>query len=90
MVYVAVQHKVKDYKTWRLAFDNFHTTRKSAGEQSFKLWRAEEDPNDLNLLFQWDNSENAHAFMTSTELQKAMQEAGVHERPRIQYLSEIS
>ena len=63
MVYVAVQHKVKDYKAWRMVFDNFHTTRKSAGEQYFKIYRTEEDPNDLSVMFQWDNSENAHAFM---------------------------
>ena len=90
MVYVAVQHKVRDYKAWRMVFDNFITTRKSAGEQSFKIWRTEEDPNDLNLLFQWDSSENARSFMTSTELQTAMQEAGVDERPKIQYLSELT
>ena len=89
MTYVEVQHRVKDYDTWKKEFDNFINMRKTSGEKSYTIWRSEEDPNDLSLLFEWDTTENARSFMQSKELQAAMQKAGVDEKPRIRYLYEM-
>jgi quinol monooxygenase YgiN len=89
MAFVRVQHRVQDYDTWKQVFDGFHATRKSAGEKSYHIWQTEDDPNDLNLLFEWDNAENAHSFMASSELKDAMNKAGVLEHPRIDFLKEI-
>jgi len=89
MPYVIAQHKVDDYTKWRKAFDKFAGTRKANGEISFKIWRAAEDPNDLSMLFEWDDLDNAQKFMSSTELQTAMKEGGVTEKPRIQFLQTL-
>lgn len=90
MVFVTVRHKVEDYKTWKQVFDDFHQTRKSGGEKSYQIFQTDDNPNDLNLLFQWDNMSNAQSFMQSPELKSAMQKAGVKDQPRIEYLEELS
>ncbi len=89
MPFVRVQHRVQDYDSWKEVFDGFHATRKSGGEKSFQILHTENDPNDLSLMFEWDNAENAHSFMTSSKLKNAMKEAGVLEHPRIDFLNEI-
>jgi quinol monooxygenase YgiN len=89
MPYVTARHKVSDYQTWKKAFDKFASTRKAGGEISYKIWRDAEDPNDLSLLFEWDTIENANKFMNSPELQTAMKEGGVTEKPRIQFLTTL-
>jgi quinol monooxygenase YgiN len=90
VVHLMAQFKVKDYKAWRMVFDKNTPMRKSMGELSVKLWRSEEDPNDLGLLFEWDNLENAHKFVASSELQKAKQEAGVIEPLQTRFFAEVS
>ena len=89
MTFVSVKHKVRDYKAWKSVFDNFGETRKSAGEKSFQICHEEDNPNDLNLMFEWDNDENARSFMTSSELKNTMQKAGVLEHPQIHFLKEV-
>jgi quinol monooxygenase YgiN len=89
MAFVRVQHKVRDYDTWKTAFDGFHATRKSAGEKSYHIWHTEDDPNDLSLLFEWENAESAHSFMTSSALKNAMHEACLLEHPQIDFLQQI-
>ena len=90
MVYVAAQFSVKDYKSWRMVFDKHSQMRKSAGEVSVKILRTEEDPNDINLLFEWDNSQNARSFLTSPEAQQGMRESGMNGKPQMRFLTEIA
>jgi hypothetical protein len=90
MTHVLVKHKVNDYATWKAEFDKFADFRKSSGEKSFRILHPSDNPNDLTLLFEWDNVKNAETFMTSTELQSTMQRAGVSEKPNIQFLDQIA
>jgi quinol monooxygenase YgiN len=89
MTNVLVKHKVKDYLSWKAVFDGFADFRKSSGEKSYRIMQPKEDPNDLTLLFEWDNLDNAQKFMKSPELKSAMQKAGVAEEPNIQFLNEV-
>ena len=88
MLQVLIKHKVNDYETWKMAFDNFADFRRSSGEKSYHILRRIDDPNDLTLLFEWDSQKNAAAFLASGELKSAMQEAGVAEAPEIRFLNE--
>ncbi|MEJ2050320.1 MAG: cyclase [Calditrichota bacterium] len=88
MVQVLVRHKVKNYSNWKTVFDNFIDTRKSGGEKSWKIWHPDDDPNNLWMLFEWDNINNAHSFFDRTDLKDTMNKAGVIEQPDIFYLKE--
>jgi quinol monooxygenase YgiN len=86
MAHVLIRHKVNDYRQWRDAFDEFIPTRQAGGEKSFRLFTVDDDPNNLQLLFEWDNRKNAERFLQSKDLQEAMKTAGVVEQPEITYL----
>ena len=90
MTHLFVRHKVADYDAWKAAFDSFEETRKASGEKSFQILHPDNEPNDLVLLFEWDNLANARNFMASEELKTRMQEGGVIEEPQIQFLNEVA
>jgi heme-degrading monooxygenase HmoA len=77
MTQLLIRHKVNDYDVWKTAFDGFAAFRKSAGEKSYHILRHQEDANDLYLLCEWDNPDNARKFIDSTDLKEAMRRAGV-------------
>lgn len=89
MTHILVNHKVKDYTTWKNIFDDFIDVRKLAGEKSYRILHPSEDPNDLTIFFEWDTLENAETFMTSNELKSAMQKGGVVDVPDIRFLDEV-
>lgn len=89
MTYLAVQHKVRDYKSWKEVFDKFAETRRSGGEKSYHIMRTEKDPNNLYLMFQWDNLDHARKFFDSPELKDTMKKAGVVDTPTINFLEHL-
>jgi quinol monooxygenase YgiN len=88
MTRIMVRHRVKDYSHWREVFDGFINTRKANGEKSYQIFQDSKNENNLYLMFEWDNENNARRFFDSTELKNAMQKGGVAETPEIHYLKE--
>jgi hypothetical protein len=89
MIQVLVHHQVADYNNWRSVFDAALDFRHSGGECGCRIFRKAGDPNDLTLLFDWEDMEKATSYMTSDELRKKMQQAGVVGVPEINYLAEM-
>jgi quinol monooxygenase YgiN len=89
MIQVLVHHEVADYNNWRRAFDAALDFRHEGGECSCRIFRKAGNPNDLTLLFEWEDLEKAKRYMSSEELRKKMQQAGVSGAPDIQYLAEM-
>ena len=89
MTVLRIKHKVRDYDAWKTVFDDFSETRKQGGEKSYRICQTENDPNELDVIFEWDNVENARSFVKSPELKKAMEKAGVMEAPEISFLKEV-
>lgn len=83
MTTVLIKHPVEDYAKWKDAFDAFIDNRKAAGEQSYHIYRTINNQNNLVIVFEWDNAENAITFLQSDELKAAMQQAGVAGPPEI-------
>jgi quinol monooxygenase YgiN len=88
MAHLFIKHKVADYTAWKKSFDEFAETRRAGGEKSFQIFHPENEPNNLYLMFEWDNIANAQKFLDSSELKNTMQEAGVTEEPQISFLNE--
>ena len=86
MANLFIRHQVKDYTTWKTTFDGFIETRRAGGEKSYQIFHPDDDPNNLLLLFEWDNLANARTFMANPELKAAMSEAGVVDAPRTYFL----
>jgi len=90
MPYVLViRHKVEDYARWKTAFDEGIAMRKAGGEKSYRIFHTDDDPNNLVLLFEWDNLDNARKYLKSEILREAMQQAGVSKEVDISLLEEV-
>lgn len=89
MIQVLVHHQVADYQNWRRAFDSAIDFRHAGGECACRVFRTTGNPNDLTLLFEWEDLDRARGYMNSEELRKKMKQAGVVGAPEIHYLAEM-
>ncbi len=89
MVQFLIRHKVKDYGKWKPVFDEHAAKRKASGSKGGRLFRSEKDPNEVVILFEWEDLSKARQFAESEDLRKAMERAGVMGKPDLNFLNEI-
>lgn len=89
MVHVLVRHKVADYNRWKQTFDSHLNSRKHGGETGCRIFHTVDDPREVVLFLDWESVEQARKFMTSDDLRKAMQQAGVEGPPEVQYIEDV-
>ena len=89
MPYQLTRLKVEDYAKWKPVFDEVRTSRMVIGCKSTRLFRSADKPNEIIVIREWDNLENARRFVQSEDLRKAMERAGVADRPDVYYLDEV-
>ena len=81
-----VTHKVKDFASWKTAFDADETNRIHAGLRVKGLYQSIEDANEVTLISEADDIEKVKAMFSSPDFQKVMQDAGVVSEPQIKLL----
>ena len=79
-----VQHRVADYDKWRKAYDGFASVQKAGGVTRQSVYRTKDDPSNVLVMHGFATAADAEAFLASTELRDAMQQAGVEGKPRIE------
>lgn len=89
MPFMLVRHKVADYAKWKPVYDEHAATRKASGSKGAHLFRNADNPNEIVLLFEWDDLIKARKFSQSEDLIKTMQKAGVIDRPDIHFLDKL-
>ena len=89
MSHMIVRHKVENYANWKKTFDAFAEVRKAGGEKSFQILHLDDDPNNIMVVFEWDDLQGAKDFMGTPELEAAMIAAGVVEPPDTYFLHEV-
>ncbi|MGZ7136338.1 MAG: putative quinol monooxygenase [Methanobacterium sp.] len=85
---VLVMYKIKDFKKWKLNNENGAGTRKSKGSRDAYVYNKKNNPNELVVLYNWDDLDNARKYFESEEFKNQMEEAGLNSDPEIQYLEE--
>jgi len=88
MAVVVMRHRVERYDVWRAVHDAEQATREANGARSTRVFRGDGDPNDLLIVFEWDEHERARLFVRSEDLNDALVRGGVTERPDIWVLEE--
>lgn len=76
MVYVIAKLKLESFDKWKPVFDERAGTRKEAGSKKAVLFRNSSDPNEAQILFEWDTQESARKYMESESLKKVLHDAG--------------
>jgi quinol monooxygenase YgiN len=90
MPYVLVRHKVEDYGKWNKVFDEHGATRKASGCKGGQIFRSADNPNELVILLEWNETEKARQFVQSDDLRQTMQRAGVSDQPDVHFLDEVA
>ncbi len=90
MAHLLVHHKVEDYNKWKAGFDGHSSFRSQSGSKGGKVLRSLNNPNEIFILFEWDNVTNAQKFSQSDNLKEAMKNAGVVSIPEIYFLEEAA
>jgi len=77
MHYVLVKHNIKEYDKWKNIFDENMENRKNNGSRGSHVFRSAENPNEVVILFEWDDLDNARKFFVSSETKERMESVGV-------------
>ena len=83
---LVIRHKVKDYGTWRPAFDRHASAQKSAGLSNPRVFRSSDDPNEVVIFFTTNDTAKAKNFVASPDLKSTMAKAGVVDSPTFHFL----
>ena len=87
---VIVHHTVKDYATWKPAYDKHATVRKAAGLSHDHVLQAVDNPNAVTIVMDFSNFDNAKKFAESEDLKTVMKAAGVVGAPAIHLLKKVT
>lgn len=85
-----VEHKVKDFTSWKKVFDSTTDLIKRYGGSNCTVNTRHDNPNDVYVICEWDKKENFDSFSKSKELADAMKKSGVISEPQITILDEKS
>jgi hypothetical protein len=88
MPLLIIRHKVKDFANWKTAYDAHAGARAKAGLTNGRVTRSVDDPNELVLIFDAADLEQAKTFGASNDLRTAMQSAGVSDTPTVYFLND--
>jgi hypothetical protein len=85
-----VRHKVRDYGQWRPLFDQHAEMQRAAGLINPRVYHsADSNKSEIVVVFDTEDTKKAKDFAASTDLKKAMDEAGVLDAPTIYFLESI-
>jgi hypothetical protein len=87
MAVMIIRHKVKDFASWKTAYNAHKAARDGAGLSNARLFRSADDASEVVILFDVADIGKAKAFGTSAELQSAMKGAGVVDKPDVYFLN---
>jgi hypothetical protein len=82
---LTVHIKVKDYATWRSAYDGYEKNRLSAGITNGRVFRNAADPNDVVILQDVADVAKARSWLGSDDMKANMQKAGVVGSPNVRF-----
>lgn len=87
MHYLLVRHKVADFNRWREFYDSERHVREEAGLVEKNVFRNLNDPNEVILLFGFEDLMKAEELVASRALRNRMVAAGVEKYPSFYFLT---
>lgn len=73
---VQLEHPVRDFQTWKAAFDRDPVDRQGSGVRAYQIYRPTDDPSYIAVDLDFDDLGKAEAFkMALQELWKSPQAA---------------
>ena len=88
MATVFVKHKVKEFSSWKAAYDAFDAERSTMGVTSQGVYQTDGDPNEVTVYHRFATMNAAKEFMGSPRLKEVMEAAGVVGAPEAWFTNE--
>ncbi len=85
-VTVVVTHEVKDYASWRKAYNMDASNRKASGFQVLGVYTDVKNPNMVTVIGNFASAAAADSFMVNPKLKEAMEKGGVIGKPDVKVL----
>ncbi|MCB1502538.1 MAG: cyclase [Bauldia sp.] len=82
-----VRHQVSDYAKWRQVFDGQDAVRDAAGLTNPRVYQIAGNSNEVLIVIDAADLEQARSFASSPELKARMKDAGVVGKPEILFLT---
>lgn len=82
MSYYVINHKVKDFNSWKKEYDKFEPTRKRFGVKEQYALQSSEDTNHVMVVGE-GTKDAVNKFLKSNDLKNAMKGAGIKGKPVI-------
>jgi quinol monooxygenase YgiN len=76
---IIVRRKLKDYEAWKPVVSQMDGLRKQYGSRGGTVYRSAKDPNEVVLIFQWDDQKPYTKYFELPEVQKALADTGTTE-----------
>ena len=86
MTYLLGRSPVEDFAEWKSTFDGNESYRAEHGERGYQVFQTANDPDEIVVLFEWDENEDPRAFFESDEMRETMAEAGLTGPPELTVL----
>ena len=85
-----IEHSVRDFDSWKAAFDSDPAGREQGGVTSYRIFQPIDDPNYVIVDLEFDNSVEADAFrLALRELWQRVEPEGLIEDSRERILEEV-
>jgi hypothetical protein len=73
MAYVMVQHKIGKWSEFESIFRDDGERRRKLGSRGGRVFRNVDDPENIFVVFEWDDVDGARKFMDGLETHEAME-----------------
>jgi heme-degrading monooxygenase HmoA len=77
MIKVMTTMTVPNFEQWKTGFEFGLAARQAAGAQDSITYRSEHNPNQLTVIFEWEDAEKATAFINSPVLLDIQKKLGI-------------
>ena len=74
-----VRRKLRDYDAWRKVVSEMDGVRQKHGSRGATVYRNAKDPNDVVMVFEWDDQKRYTDYFDLPEVQKALAQTGTTE-----------
>lgn len=78
-MYVIVKRKLKDYEAWKKIVTDLNQVRGEYGSKGGMVYRNAGDPDEVYLIFDWDDQKSYRAYFDRPDVQEALADTGTTE-----------
>ena len=73
---ILVKRNLNDYDSWKKMVSERNELREKMGSKGVTVYRSAKDPNQVYLVFEWDDQKSFLDYFNLPDVQKALGETG--------------